>query len=131
MPALRAPISARAVRLLIAAALFGVLLLIAVAVRDRFVRPLGGDLLVVVFLYFLLRGLTPASRLQAGAAVFLFALGVELTQAAGLIEWLGLADHALARAVLGAVFDWKDVGAYALGALCAVLVDRTDAERPG
>jgi hypothetical protein len=116
---------------LIAAALFGVLVLIAVYFRDWFVRPLGGDMLVLVFLYFLLRGLTPASRLQAGAAVLLFALWVELTQAAGLVEWLGLADHALACAVLGAVFDWKDVGACALGALCAVLLDRTDAQRPG
>lgn len=117
MPPRRAAPSPRTVRLLLASGLFVLLMLIALFVRDRFVRPTGGDVLVVAFLYFLLRGLSPLSRAPAAALVFVFAAGVELTQAGGLVQRLGLADHALARTVLGSVFDWKDIAAYAVGAL--------------
>lgn len=128
MPA-RSFLSPRVVRLLVAGALFVALVLIAAFVRDRFVRPTGGDVLVVAFLYFLLRAAAPVTRLQAAAAVFLFAVGVELTQAAGLAERLGLEDDRLARLLLGHVFDPKDVAAYLVGALAAAFLDRTDPPR--
>lgn len=118
-------LSPRVGRLIVAGALLVLLVGIAAFVRDRFVRPTGGDVLVTAFLYFLLRGLTPIGRAWAAGSAFLFAVGVELTQAAGLAERLGLGDEPLALAVLGHAFDPKDVVAYAVGVGVAALLDRT------
>ncbi|MDP5172040.1 MAG: DUF2809 domain-containing protein [Bacteroidia bacterium] len=61
--------------LLIGLALFLVEVLIALFVRDRIIRPYGGDLLVVVMLYFLVRGMVNWSPLWVALSVLGFAFG--------------------------------------------------------
>ena len=104
--------------------IFGVLVLIAAFVRDDVIRPLGGDLLVVGFLYALVRATTAANKAGAAIAVVAFAFVVEGLQAVDVIERLGL-EHTLAtRLILGSVFDWRDLVMYALGGLASFAVDR-------
>ncbi|MEM9233945.1 MAG: DUF2809 domain-containing protein, partial [Pseudomonadota bacterium] len=83
--------STRAGRALLAAALLIMLVLIALFVRDDVIRPLGGDLLVVIFLYFALRAASGWSRWMSAAVVLIFALAVEVGQAVDLVDRLGLA----------------------------------------
>jgi hypothetical protein len=110
--------------LIAAAALFVVLVLIGMFVRDGVVRPYGGDVLVVIFLYALVRGLTPLGRWLAAGAVFAFACALEMAQAFDLATRLGLMDNAVARTVIGTYPDLLDVAMYAAGLAAALLLDR-------
>ena len=110
--------------LLIGLALFLVEVLIALFVRDRIIRPYGGDLLVVVMLYFLVRGMVNWSPLWVALSVLGFAFVVELAQYLDLLTWLGWQENTLARVVLGSEFSWGDMIAYALGAVVAYFVDQ-------
>lgn len=109
---------------LAALALFAIEVVIALYVRDRFVRPYLGDTLAVLLVYCGLRAVTRLEVVPAAVAAFGVAALVELGQFVGILDLLGWRDSALARTVLGTGFDWKDVLAYAAGACIAVLAER-------
>ena len=77
---------------------------IALFVRDRFIRPYLGDVLVVVLLYFLVRIFIPQGFPFLPAAVFLFAALTEVLQYARVVEWLGLSDNAFLSTLIGTTF---------------------------
>ncbi|MEH0195529.1 DUF2809 domain-containing protein [Caulobacter sp. CCNWLY153] len=107
-----------------AAILFAVEVVIALFVRDGFVRPYLGDVLATAMVYFAVRGATPLGR--AGAAACALALGVviELGQALNVLDHAGLGGSRVARVVFGGVFDLKDLACYVVGVGLAMLVDR-------
>ena len=96
-----------------------VLLLIEIAialwVRDRVVRPFGGDAIAVMLVYCGFRAVTRWRWPFALAAALTVAVLVELGQLVGVLRLLGLADVPVARVVLGSGFDPRDFVAYALG----------------
>lgn len=94
-------------------------LLIALYIRDRFIRPYMGDMLVVVVVYCFIRIFIPDRHRLLPLYVFLFAAGIEALQYLQLVKVLGLEHNAVLRTVLGSVFDWKDIGCYAAG--CTVV----------
>jgi len=47
--------------------------------------------------------------------VFLFAVSVELLQAADIVRVLGLSDNRFFRTLIGSTFDVKDMVCYATG----------------
>ena len=105
----------------------GVEVLIALFVHDRFIRPYLGDVLVVPVVYLFLRLLFPTGLPWLSAAVTLFAMGVELGQAFGLVELLGLGHIPFFRILLGPTFDWADLLCYRAGGL---LLRLGEARRP-
>lgn len=109
---------------LAAAIMFLIEIAIALWVRDRFVRPYGGDILAVVLVYLSLRAVTTLRVAPSAIIAFLVGVLVEVGQAVNLLGLLGLADHDVARVVLGTSFSIGDIACYAAGAAIAVLVDR-------
>lgn len=105
-------------------ALLAVEVFIALFVHDRFIRPYVGDVLVVVVLYALMRVLWPRGKPWLAAAVTAFACCVELGQAVGLVELLGLGHIRFFRVLLGATFDWHDLGCYLAGGGLCLLWER-------
>jgi len=93
-------------------AILAVEVCIGLFVRDRFIRPYVGDMLVTVLLCCLSRVIFP--NLSPALPVFLLAAAVELSQLAGLTEWLGLEGTPMGI-ILGSTFDGKDLLCYALG----------------
>jgi len=94
---------------------------IGLFVRDRFIRPYAGDMLVTVLLCCLCRVVFP--RVSPALPVFLFAALVEGLQALNLVEKLGLQGSVLGI-IMGATFDWKDILCYAFGCAAFAAAER-------
>jgi hypothetical protein len=109
--------------LAVAIVLFAIETLIALFIRDAFVRPYVGDILAIALVYATLRALTPLNVAHALALTLAFALAIEVSQALGLLDALGLRANPIARTVLGGVFDWADLAAYAAGAILVAAID--------
>jgi hypothetical protein len=110
--------------LLLTLLLFVVEVLIALYVRDRFIRPFGGDFLVVILLYCALRTVLNAKPWKLALFVLLFACGIEALQYLHIVDRLGLRGNRVARIVIGTGFDWLDLLAYVLGVAMVLVVER-------
>jgi hypothetical protein len=102
---------------------------IALFVRDRFVRPYLGDTLAVILVYTALRAAFRIEVTPAAAIAFLIAAAIELGQLLRVLDRLGLEGNLIVRTVLGYGFEWRDFLAYAAGALIAVATERLRARR--
>ena len=96
---------------------FIALVVIALFVRDSFIRPTFGDVLVVVWLYYFLASLFYMSVNWLVSLVVLIAFAVELGQLLQVAAWLGIELSSPLAVILGATFDWKDLLAYCIGGL--------------
>lgn len=104
--------------------LLAVEILIALFVKDAFVRPYLGDVLAVILVFAGIRAVIAAGPWMAAAIALSIAVVIEFGQLIGILNILGLAHHQWLRVVLGTGFDVKDLLAYAAGALIAVWLDR-------
>jgi hypothetical protein len=98
-------------------------MLIAVYMRDAIIRPFGGDLLVVILLYCVLKSAINLPVLPAAGAVLLFAYAVEVSQYFHLVKVLGLQNSKLARILLGTTFSFTDLLAYTLGIILVMVIE--------
>lgn len=74
--------------------------------HDALVRPYGGDFLVVMLLYCLVRAFSLVPRGCAASAVLLLAYATEVAQYCHLIQQLSWERHLWARLLLGTHFAW-------------------------
>jgi Protein of unknown function (DUF2809) len=105
--------------------LLGVEIGIGAYVHDTLIRPYGGDFLVVILLYCLVRSGVDFPIGPTAAAVLIFAYLVEIGQYFGLAGRLGFKGHSLGRILLGSYFSWSDMIAYTLGILLVLLLERS------
>lgn len=96
-------------------------ILIAVFVKDNFVRPYIGDFLVVILLYCFARAFINFSKKKTAAVVLIFSFLVELVQYLQIIKYTPLYKYAIARVVIGTSFEWMDLLAYSAGILFTLL----------
>jgi len=97
--------------------LFLVEVYIAIFINDQWIRPLVGDILVIALIYCFVQTFWNIPVNRAIAAIFLFACLAELAQYFRLVDRLGLQDNRFWATVIGTTFDWKDMVAYAMGAV--------------
>ena len=98
--------------------------LIAMYVRDNFIRPYFGDFLVVILMYCFLKSFAdPDVRLTA-MAVLLFSYLIEIFQYLNFVERLGLGNSEIARTLIGTSFAWMDILAYTTGILTVLWFER-------
>ena len=103
--------------------LFIVEVIIAVFVRDKFVRPYAGDFLVVILIYCFLKSFLEISDYKAAGVVFAFACLIEGLQALNFVKFLGIENNKLASVVLGNYFEWADILLYFLGVITVLLIE--------
>lgn len=89
--------------------------IIAMYVKDQFLRPYGGDIIVEWLLYCFVRIFYPKKYKALPFYIFLFSVGIEITQYFKLVDVLGWGDNAIACAVMGTSFAWADIVCYAIG----------------
>lgn len=97
--------------------------LIALYVKDDFVRPYVGDYLVVMLIYCAVRTFIKANPVKVAIAVLLFAYMVEVLQYFRIVDRLGLSGNQVAKTVIGYGFEWWDMLAYTLGVLTILFVE--------
>jgi hypothetical protein len=114
----------------VAILLFIVELFIAIYMHDEFLRPYGGDFLVVIFLYCFLRSFINRPVLSVALAVLLLSYIIEVTQHFGLIYKLRWEHSLLAHLVLGSTFKWLDMLAYTLGTALVLVFEEFLINRP-
>ena len=88
---------------------------IGLFVRDRFIRPYLGDVLVTALLCCLLRAVYPKGVRLLPVYVFAFSVVVEVTQYFDLVKLLGWEHNAFLSVIMGRSFSWKDIVCYAAG----------------
>lgn len=96
---------------------------IALCIRDDLIRPYGGDFLVVIFLYYLVRSMMNIGVREVAAGVLLFSFVIEFVQYLNVIEMIGLKKYAVARVILGTSFEWGDMLAYTCGIAAVVMFE--------
>jgi hypothetical protein len=108
---------------ILALLLFGIEFYIGTNVHDGFVRPYGGDFLVVILLYCLVKSFINFPVLLTAAWVLFFAYTVEISQYFHLVSLLGLQHSKIARVLLGTSFSFIDMGMYTLGMSLVIVVE--------
>lgn len=104
--------------------IFGIEVFIALFVNDSFIRPYGGDILVVMLMYYFVKTFVETKALYIVIAVTLFAYLVEIGQYFNLVEVLGLQGNKIMRTVIGSSFSWGDIVCYTVGGLICYLINR-------
>lgn len=107
-----------------AIALFLVECSIAVFVRDAWIRPYGGDVLAVIFVFACLRTVLDLSSVVLSSFAFGVGVLVELFQWAELPMRLGMVQYPALRTLVGTTFAWGDIACYAIGAAIAWWIDQ-------
>ena len=103
--------------------LFGIEVVIGVFMHDAIIRPYGGDFLVVILIYCLVKSFFNTPVVKTALCVLLFAYVVETLQYFRLIYFLGWQHSAIARVIMGTSFAWTDMLMYTLGILLVLLVE--------
>lgn len=104
--------------------IFFIEVFIALFVNDSFVRPYGGDILVVMLIYYFLKSFIETKTIYLVVAVLLFAYLVEAGQYFRMVEVLGLQGNTIMRVVIGSSFSWWDIVCYTIGGAICYLIDR-------
>ena len=106
------------------AVLFLIEVVIALFVKDRFIRPYLGDVLVVILIYCFVKSFIKISVYKAALGVLLFAFTIEILQYCSLVEKLKLQHNTVAKTVIGTSFSWEDILAYIAGVLIVLIVEK-------
>lgn len=92
-------------------------ILIALFVRDSFIRPYGGDILVTILICCFMRMIFMEKIPLLPLWVFLFAVTVEVLQYFDIVSILGLGGIKFFVVLVGNSFSVIDILCYAIGCL--------------
>ena len=109
---------------LIFCSIFAIEIIIALFIRDTFIRPFLGDVLVVILIFYFFRSFCDCSPIKLAVGVFLFSIVIETSQYFDLVNILGIDDYEIAHIILGSTFDWLDILAYLLGTTGAYFFEK-------
>lgn len=89
-------------------------IIIALYVRDAFIRPYMGDVLCIVLMYVFIKSFVNTKVLPTALFVLSIGLIVETLQYFNFVEKLGIQNKAL-KVILGMSFEWTDYLTYIAG----------------
>lgn len=103
--------------------LIGVEIFIGACMHDAVIRPYGGDLLVVILLYCLVRSFWELPVLRLSLGILVFSYLEEAGQYFHLADKLGFTRPSLMRVLIGTYFTWTDILSYTLGIGLVLVVE--------
>lgn len=110
---------------LLAVILFILEVIIALFVKDRFIRPYLGDFLVVILMYCSFRSFLLISTYTAVLAVLFISFTIEFLQFINIQDLLNLNHSSPAGIAIGNHFDWMDILAYILGMIFVIWLEES------
>lgn len=96
---------------------------IALFVRDNFIRPYIGDVLVIVVLYTFIRSFISKVKFLP-IYIFIFAFFIEILQYFNIVNILGFQNNKFMRILIGSTFDVKDIICYFIGMLLIIVYEK-------
>lgn len=109
--------------LIITILLFITEVLIAMFLKDGFIRHTFGDYLVVILIYCCCKSFFKIDAFKLAIGVLIFAFTIEFLQLTNLLEMLNLQDNHLAKLILGSTFHFSDLVAYTLGVITIIIIE--------
>lgn len=109
--------------------IFAIEVFIAIFVKDSIIRPYGGDVLVVILIYYFVKSFVKTKPLYIALATLLFAYAVEIGQYFNLVEVLNMQDNQIMRIVIGSSFSWGDMLCYTIGVIICLGIEYKKSER--
>ncbi|MBD1856729.1 DUF2809 domain-containing protein [Leptolyngbya sp. FACHB-1624] len=103
------------------AILFAIVVMIALFFRDDWIRPLLGDVLIVMVIAYFVHAFVAVPLRKIAIGTLIFAYLIEFLQFLNLIDILGWRNSELAHLTIGSTFDWRDLIAYTLGIAIVLL----------
>ncbi|WP_191859334.1 ribosomal maturation YjgA family protein [Hanstruepera ponticola] len=103
--------------------LLAVEILIALFLKNGFIRHTFGDFLVVILMYCFIKSFFNLKTTLVAFGVLLFAYGVEFLQMTSMLEALNFQNNQFAKIVLGTTFHISDLVAYTIGVMFVILVE--------
>jgi hypothetical protein len=97
--------------------------IIALFVRDAFVRPYLGDTLAVILVYCFFKTIISDKITILAVVSLLIAFCIETLQATPFIAFMGLCENSFATVILGTSFSWIDMLAYTAGAFLILIFE--------
>lgn len=104
--------------------IFLVEVFIALYIKDNFIRPYFGDVLVVILIYCFVKSFFDFPKMQTAIGVLAFAFLIEFLQYLNIVSVLGLEHNKIARVVIGTSFAWEDILCYIVGIAFVLLVEK-------
>jgi hypothetical protein len=100
--------------------LFIVEVLIALFIKDNFIRPYFGDYLVIFLVYYFLLSFLNAKKNKIALGVLVFAFSVEIVQYFQVLSYFNLEKNRILRIVAGNTFSFEDLIIYTLAFLTII-----------
>jgi DNA integrity scanning protein DisA with diadenylate cyclase activity len=99
-------------------------ILIGSFMHDALIRPYGGDFLVVILLYCLVKSISDTPLIKTAISVLLFSYLVEIAQYFHLAAILGLQHSRIALLLLGSSFSFTDILCYTFGIALVIAIEK-------
>ena len=111
---------------LIFISIFIVEVIIAIYIKDNFIRPYFGDYLVIFLVYFFSLSFINADKNKIALSVLVFAFAIEIIQYFQVLSYFNLEKNRILRIVAGNTFSFEDLIIYTLAFLTIILFNRYD-----
>ena len=95
---------------------------IAIFVNDQFIRPIFGDYLASILLFYMIATFVKLSENKIAIITLTISYIIEVLQYIHVLELLNLDKIKILNIVLGNSFSWTDMLAYTLGILTVLLI---------
>jgi hypothetical protein len=103
--------------------LFIVEALIAIFLKDGFIRHTFGDYLAVILLYCMFKSGIKTKPFYIAIVVLIISYGIEFLQLTNFLEITNLDNNKLAKIILGSTFSVSDLIAYTLGCISILIFE--------
>ncbi|CAM4264859.1 ribosomal maturation YjgA family protein [Flavobacterium terrigena] len=111
---------------LIFLSIFIIEVIIAIYIKDNFIRPYFGDYLVIFLVYYFLMSFINADKNKIALGVLLFAFTVEIIQYFQVLPYFNLEKNRILRIVAGNTFSFEDLIIYTIAFLTIIFFNRYD-----
>lgn len=106
--------------LLIFLTIFCLEVLIALFIKDNFIRPYFGDYLVIFLVYYFILSFLNANKNKIAFGVLVFAFFVEIIQYFQILSYFDLEKNKILRIVAGTTFSFEDLIIYTMAFLTII-----------